>query len=298
MAKLLFAGFIVILSYLPQITNAQKDSLRFKIEQISKLSQGSVGVAILNIETGDTLSFQGEKQFPMQSVFKFPIAMAVLNKVDSGKLSLSQKVHIGTYSLPANIWSPIRVKYPKGNIDLTISELLSYTVSQSDNNGCDILLDLLGGTKSVEDYIHSLGVMHIAIAATEKQMHKGWNVQYKNWCEPLAMTKLLDIFFKGKILSKSSTDFLWKIMEETTTGKNRIKGLLPIGTQVAHKTGTGGVNDKGMNSATNDVGIITLPNGNHLAIVVYVANSYAIEKTRDAVIAKIAKAVWDNACSK
>jgi beta-lactamase class A len=81
-------------------------------------------------------------------------------------------------------------------------------------------------------------------------------------------------------------------MLESTPGAKRLKGLLPAGANVAHKTGTSGT-DKGVTAATNDIGIITLPNGRHLAIAVFVADSPADEATREGVIAKIAKAVWD-----
>jgi beta-lactamase class A len=81
-------------------------------------------------------------------------------------------------------------------------------------------------------------------------------------------------------------------MSIAVTGPNRIKGLLPKGTIVAHKTGTGGTND-GLTSATNDIGIIYLPNGKHLAVAVFVSDSPADDKTREGVIARIAKASWD-----
>jgi len=65
---------------------------------------------------------------------------------------------------------------------------------------------------------------------------------------------------------------------------------------VAHKTGTGGTRDS-ITSATNDIGIITLPNGTHLAVAVFVSDSSADEATRESVIARIAKAAWDWASS-
>lgn len=82
-------------------------------------------------------------------------------------------------------------------------------------------------------------------------------------------------------------------MTETSTGPNRLKGLLPKDAVVAHKTGTSPTNDDKLTPATNDVGIIVLPNGKHLAIAVLVCNSKADEATRDKVIAQIAKAAWD-----
>jgi beta-lactamase class A len=129
-------------------------------------------------------------------------------------------------------------------------------------------------------------------------MHQAWDVQFTNWCEPVAMLSLLERFYGRKHLSKASSALLWKMMVETPTGPNRIKGLLPKETIVAHKTGTSGTNEKGVAAATNDVGIVSLPNGEHFAIVVFVANAMADEKTREEVIARITKAVWDEFTAK
>ncbi|MGZ3750879.1 MAG: class A beta-lactamase, partial [Mucilaginibacter sp.] len=223
---------------------------------------------------------------------KFPIAMTVLNLVDKGKYKLDQKFKVSKKDLPTGTWSPLRDKYPDGT-EIALSDLLSYMVSLSDNNACDFLLKKLGGPETVENYIRSLGINGINIVASEGDMAKAWEVQYTNWCKPADVVHLLDIFYEGKALSKSSNEFLWKIMTETSTGPHRIKGLLPQGAIVAHKTGTSGTNDEGLTPATNDVGIITLPNGKHLAIAVLVCNSKADETTRDGVIAQIAKAAWD-----
>ncbi len=81
-------------------------------------------------------------------------------------------------------------------------------------------------------------------------------------------------------------------MTESTTGAKPFERFLPKRTVVAHKTGTSGTQN-GITAATNDIGVITLPNGNHIAIAVFVSDSSADEKTREAVIARIAKAVWD-----
>jgi beta-lactamase class A len=269
------------------------EPLRKEIQDILKTDQGKVGVAILGIEDRDSLTFNNKTRFPMQSVFKFPLAMAVLHMVDEGKLKMDQKIHISKADLHPDTWSPIREKYPQGNIDLTLRELLEFSVSLSDNNGCDILFKLAGGTKKVDDYIKKLGVKQIAITATEYQMHQAWDVQYTNWCEPWAMMQLLEIFYKGKTLSRQSHDFLWKILTETPTGPKKIKGLLPQGTVVFHKTGSSGTNKDGITAASHDAGIVTLPNGKHFGIVVFVGDSKESEAYREALVARISKAAWD-----
>ncbi|SEW18123.1 beta-lactamase class A/beta-lactamase class A VEB [Chitinophaga sp. YR573] len=288
--------FFLVVCFLSNEVFAQKDSLRIKIDKIANTAKGTVGVAMIHLESRDTFTLNGNLHYPMQSVYKMPLAMAVLHEVDKGKLSLDQKIHIRKEELLPT-WSPIKTKYPEGNVDLPLREILGYTVSQSDNNGCDILFRLLGGTANINKYVHRIGIDSIAIAATEEEMARAWGVQFTNWSTPGAILQLLDGIYKGKYLSKSSIAVLKKMMQETTTGPGRIRGLLSENTVVAHKTGTSGTNDKGVTSATNDAGVITLPNGKHFAIVVFVCNATADEKTRDAVIAQITKVFWDHFAS-
>ena len=117
-------------------------------------------------------------------------------------------------------------------------------------------------------------------------------IQYQNYATPRAMTQLLKIFYMDSVLSKESRTLLFQDMVNSRTGLGRIKGLLPEGTLVAHKTGTAGTYD-GLTRATNDVGIIVLPNENHLAISVFISDSYASPKDRDLVIANIAESVFE-----
>lgn len=272
---------------------AQTDSLKHKIEEIISNKKADVGVSILGIENKETLSINGDKHYPMQSVFKFHIALTVLNLVDSGKLNLNQKIFIRKKDLLPNTWSPMREDFPEGNVNLPLSEVLKYTVAQSDNNGCDILLNLVGGPKIVNDYIHELGIKDLSIQADEEEMHKNWDVQFLNWTTPHAATDLLLLFFNKKILSKNSFDFLWKTMTETSTGGNKIKGQLPQGILVAHKTGSSGVNDKGITAADNDIGIVKMPNGKYFVISIFVSNSKENEEANQKIISSIAKAAWD-----
>ena len=289
--KIVFIIVILLLS--TSFSFARTKSLKAEIEEIISSSKGTVGAAMMDLESRKSFVFNKNVEFPMQSVYKFPLAMAVLDQVDRGKLSLDQKIFVAKKDLPPNTWSPLREKYIDGNVELPLSEILTYTVSQSDNNGGDILFRLLGGTANVQKYIRSLGVKDIQIAATEQEMRAAWNVQFANWCKPQAMLKLLEIMYQGKNLSKSSSDFLRKIMTETTSGANRIKGNLPTGTSVAHKTGTSGTNEKGVTAAVNDAGIVTLPNGKKFAVVVFVSNTTDDIKIAESIIAKISKAAWD-----
>ena len=293
LSKVPYAFALCTLFFLPSNALAFEDSLRTKIEHIVRAAHANVGVAVVDLHNNDTLTVNGNDTYPMQSVYKFPLALAVLSQVDKGTFSLQQTIRIRKSDLLPNTWSPLRERYPHGNISITLGELLTYTVSESDNNGCDVLFRLLGGPRVVDQYIHSLGVMDIAIATTEEEMHRAWEIQYRNWSSPAAMGQLLSLFYHDKILSIKSKEYLWQLMVNTKTGPGRLKGLLPEGTIVAHKSGSSGTNENGIAAATNDVGIISLPNGKHVAIAVFVSNFTVEEEACEKTIAQIAKMVWD-----
>lgn len=287
--------FILIIFFISgNLFSYQTDSLKIKIESILNEKKADVGVAILGLEDDFNLSVNGNKHYPMQSVFKFHIAFCIMNMVDKGKLSLNKKILLKKEDLRINTWSPMREKYPNGDIKIPLSEILQFTVSKSDNNGCDILFKLAGGTEKVEKFIQSLCVQDISIKSTELEMKKDWNIQFTNWTTPNASALLLKIFFENKTLSKNSFNFLWNTLVETSTGPKRIKGQLPTGTIVAHKTGSSGENEEGITAGTNDIGIVALPNGKHFAIAVFVSNSKENEETNEKIISDIAKAVWDH----
>lgn len=276
----------------PEIKNEPQSALRDKIEQITREAQGRVGVSAALLETGESFAFNEDGHFPMQSVYKFPIALAVLKQIEQGNLNLEQKIRIEKSDLaPPKLRSPIRDRYPQGT-ELSLSETLKYMVSDSDGTACDVLLKTIGGAETATKYLRDLGVGEIVVATTEKEMAEDDSAQYRNWASPKATNDLLRLLHEGRALSESHRALLLKLMTETPTSAKRIKGLLPAGTIAAHKTGTSGTVN-GFTAATNDVGLITLPDGKHLAISVFVSDSTADEATREAVIAKITRAIWD-----
>jgi beta-lactamase class A len=275
------------------VTIFSPTDLSKQINEIARSSQGRVGAAVLLLESDKFVEFNGNERFPMQSVYKLPIAMAVLDRVDSGSLNLEQKVKVEKSELvPAKLRSPLRDKYPHGDVELSLRELLHYNVSESDGTACDVLLRIIGGPKEVSKYLRGIGINEIVVADTEMEMSKSDTVQYRNWATPKGAIALLKLLHEGKVLSAQSRELLRKSMIDTPTGPKRIKGLLPKGTIVAHKPGTSNTVN-GVAAATNDIGIITLLNGKHLAVAVFVSDAKASLETREGVIARIAKSAYD-----
>jgi beta-lactamase class A len=279
--------------FISAFISAQKSILGQKINAVTQGKNATVGVSVLDFDNKFRYSKYGDQKFPMQSVFKFHIAAAILNFVDQGKLSLNQKVLLDSSNLLEDTWSPLRDKYPNGNIEVPLSEILELTVARSDNNGCDIMLKLLGGPQTVQKFMDSKGIKGFQIKYNEAEMHQNWNVQYENYSTPNSAVDVLKKFYDGKLLSKKSTDYLMKVMLSTSTGLNKMVEQLPKNTPVARKTGASGKNKDGLTGAENEIGIITLPNGKHYAIAVFVSNSMETDAVNCKMISDISKEVWD-----
>ncbi|RZJ49072.1 MAG: CGA/CIA family class A beta-lactamase [Chryseobacterium sp.] len=286
--------FSLLLLLMSAFTFAQQSVLDQKINSIVKDKKANVGISVLGFENNFKYDKDADKKLPMQSVFKFHIAAAVLDFVEKGKLSLDQKIILNQSNLLANTWSPLRDKYPDGNAGVPLSEILEFTVAKSDNNGCDILLKLLGGTQTVQKFMDSKGVKSFQIKNNEAEMHKNWNLQYDNYSTTQSAVDVLKKFYDGKLLSKKSTNYLMKVMLSTSTGLNKLIEQLPKNTPVARKTGASGKNNDGLTGAENEIAIITLPNGKHYAIAVFVSNSTESDATNCKMISDISKAVWDD----
>lgn len=269
------------------------ERLRAHMEEIARETGGPVGAAALIIEGGEVVSFNGTQRFPMQSVYKMPIGMAVLHAVDEGRLKLTRKIFVRPEDLvPERLHSPLRDANPRG-VELTLRELLRLMISESDGTASDVLLGIAGGPEKVTEYLRGLGVEGVMVATTERAMAQGdEQVQYSNWATPESMLVLLRALHEGRGLSRTSRRLLLDFMLKSTPGPRRLKGMLPAGTLVAHKTGTSGTIE-GLTRATNDVGLVTLPDGRHMAVAVFVSDTKADADVREGVIAKIARAAWD-----
>ena len=267
-------------------------NLQKQFETIAKAAKGKVGVAVELLESRESVTLNAQEHFPMQSVYKLPIAMAALHQVDERKIKLEQPIEITTNDFAIGMHSPVRDAHPLGTT-LTLSNLLQQMISASDGTACDVLLRLLNCPSAVDGYLRSLGLTNIVVATSEKEIGQDELAQYRNWATPEAFNVLLRRLSEGRDLSASSRQILLQFLTDTSTGPRRIKGLLPAGARVAHKTGTSQT-VKGLTRATNDAGIISLPDGRHLVITVFISDSTADTATRDMVIAKVARAAWDH----
>jgi len=288
------------------------------IEQVATKLAGRIGFAAQEIGGKEVIALNGDETFAMASTYKVAIATAVLDRVDRGKLSLEQMVEI-TPDMMMIGDAALSDTFVHPGLQLSIANLIEIMITESDNTATDTLMGLAGGPAAVTENLRRLGITDFRVDRTTGEIigefyglpgpatmkvaaeafvtrpelltimgdrNLDFEADPRDHATPLAMLQLLLAIDNSTAMSAESRDFLIDVMSRTRTGAGRLKGLLPRGTPVAHKTGTiGGV--------ANDVGYVTLPDGRRFAIAVFTKSSETSEADRDRAIAEVARSLFD-----
>lgn len=266
--------------------------LQRQIRAIAAKAHGKVSVACSLPNSTLNCDLHPHAHPPMQSVFKLPLALTILHQIEQGKYTLDQPIRfLPNDRILPHAYSPLQDKYPDADVDIPLREYLRLAVSLSDNTAADILLRLAGGPSAVDDYVASLHITGFHLQDGEHELHRNMPAQYRNWFEPAAAVQLLHRIGDDSPLNYLHTQLLLDWMQPSGL-TNRLQADLPPGTLVAHKSGTSDI-DNGVAHATNDIGLITLPDGRQLAIAVFLTDSTANDATREKIIAQIARAAYD-----
>jgi beta-lactamase class A len=282
-----------VVSLCGSVASAQ-EALRAQVASIAKQAEGKVSAACALAETPLNCDLNADAHPPMQSVFKFPVVLTALHQIEAGQLTLDQPVRfLASDRILPGTHSGLQDTYPQGNVDVPLRELMHRAIVDSDNVAVDIILRVIG-TRAVNDYIASLGVQGFHCDGGEQELGSDPKTQYRSYFAPIGAVTLLLRVANNSPLNAEHTALLFDWMSHLANGDTRIPGALPAGTVVAHKTGSSGTHD-GVTAATNDIGLITLPDGRKLAVAVFVTDARADSGTRDKVIAQIAAAAYASA---
>lgn len=244
-----------------------------RLKEFTTGKDARIGIAVI-INGRDTVSVNGHRDFPMLSVYKFPQAIAVADYCVRHGISSADTVAVGHEEILADTWSPMRDRYGIRDLRLPLSELLAYSLQQSDNNACDILFRRFGGPEAVDRCIRSLGFDCFAIAVTEEEMHTDPACCYANRSAPSEMALLLDRFVDRAPFATEYRDFIVRTMLACTTGTDRLPaGLANTEAVIGHKTGTGDRNERGERIGFNDAGFVRMPDGEWYTITVFIRDS-------------------------
>lgn len=256
--------------------------------------QAEVGVAVIFNGT-DTLTVNNDNRYPLMSVVKFHQALAVADTLTALSETVDHKVLVTPEDLKPNTYSPMRDRYPQGNVTLPLRTLLEYTLQQSDNNACDLLFRLYGGPQATDRYIRSLGLTDFAVQVTEDDMHRDTQTCYDNWSTSLEAVRLLEIFLKKQLFAQPIQEFLKTTLMECKTGTDRLPApLAGTGARIGHKTGTSDQDASGRWTAINDMGFVLLPDGRYYTIAVFVKHSRESAENTARIIADISRLVYSS----
>jgi len=301
---------------------ADEPRLQRELERLATTAGGSMGVAVVHIESGRSAYLNPDVAYPMASTYKVPLAVEVLHRIDSGTLKLTDRVDIGIDDYSPGSGMIAKLLDDPG-LSVSVLNLLEIMLLISDNTATDRLMELVGGGAAVNARMAALGIKGISVDRPTIELIGDWlgledmpSASGRTWEDyeamvdalpegateaaaaafdkdprdtstPLGMAKLLEQVWKHTALSASSSGLLIDIMERCETGESRLRGLLPKDTVVAHKTGTIG-------RTTNDVGIVYLPNGaGHVIVAAFVKESDEDVEVRERAIAEVARAAHD-----
>ncbi len=290
-----------------------------------KAAPATLGMGLMNLESGQSFLFNSDHRFPLQSVFKLPLGAAVLAEVDAGRLSLDEPFDLQEKDLSAPL-SPVGAAWPARKV-YTARELLEAAVSGSDNTAADVLLKRIGGPGALTAWLVQKHVADLRVDRYEREIQptscgmasfrpawrtpegfgaahdavppaarltalRAYMADPRDTATPQAMLQFLQALDREELISPASTQLLTRLMAATPRGNGRLRAGLPKDVFLAHRPGTSTV-EGGLSAATNDVGIFTLPDRRSYAIAVFLTGSTLDDAGRDAVIAQVARVALD-----
>ena len=300
-------------------------ALEARLRSIVSGGPGRVAIVAKHLETGAVARVNGDALIPLLSVVKLPVALVILDEVDQGRMSLSTRVTLLSQDMHPR--GELGDRYPRGGGPVPLHRLLKLMIERSDNTAADALMRLVGGPPAVTEWLRKHGIHDLRVDRTERGLGNDWYglaagqdamasaedvrelrsqvpdvvhdsaalamlVDPRDTGTAEACVHLLERLWRGELLSATMTDTLKAWLEGCDTAPRRLPAMLPRGTRVARKTGTGGT-WQGVTVAINDVGVIRLPNGEDVAIAVLVGEPRGSVRRAEKLIARVARAVFE-----
>ena len=264
--------------------------LEARIAQLAEGSNGRIGVAAIDLATGQSISVLGDQRFPMASTSKIAIAATYLEGVEQGRWSLTSEFPL-LWSVRSRPFSTSVAPVRRGEY-MSALELIDLMIIRSSNPATDALLAAVGGPSAVNDWARRAGLAEFSLdrdiatlVRDDGEFDPARHIDLRDSATPETMVQLLTGIYQGRWLSPESNRVILSAMERCRTGTRRIPALMPSGVLVAHKTGS-------LNNTSSDIGILTAPDGRTIAVAIYVTGQGS-RPNREARIASIARGIYD-----
>ena len=311
-----------IVDWIPEHTDTL---LEARLRAIASGASGRCSIMAKHLRSGAVARVNANTRIPLLSVVKLPVAIVVLDGVDRGRWSLNTPITLLAHDMHPR--GELGDRYPRGGGPVRLYRLLDLMTTRSDNSAADALMRLVGGPRAVTAWLEQHGIRDLRVDRTERGLGDDWyglpagadtmgsaeeirelraqipdasrdSAAQAMLLDPRdtgtaeACVHLLERLWRGDLLSATMTDTLKSILARCKTAPHRLPALLPRGTHVARKTGTGGTSN-GVTEAINDVGVIRLPNGDDVAVAVLVGGPRGSVRRAETLIARAARSVFD-----
>jgi len=265
-------------------------ALEQQLAELARGTDGRIGVAALDLTSGEEVAILGDQRFPMASTSKIAIVATFMAGVEQGRWTLDSQFPLRV-PVPSKPFSSAVAPTRAGSY-LPARELIELAITRSSNTAADALLAAVGGPTAVDTFVHNAGIMEFNLTRSiatlvrdDGAINPAYQIDVRDSATPRAMVQLVSAIYQGKMLSPESRAVIVGAMERCRTGKTRLKALLPSDAVVAHKTGT-------LNNTASDVGIVTTPDGHQIAMAIYVTGNGG-HAGRNAKIASLSRAIYD-----
>jgi len=305
----------------PALAETRAESaMAARVQALGSGFDGHAGIAVIDLMDGWTVSWNGDDRFSQESVAKLWTVIATLGAVDAGRMDLDQEVPFTRADLSV-FHEPLEARVGSS---VTVAELVRDAIVESDNAANDLLVRRLGGTAAVQETIRRKGITGVAAGVQQRELQahiaglpwrpgldggerleaarerldpsvreaamRRYLADPEDGATPLATVRALKALAEGRLLSPASTQRLLALMHSTVHGEERLNGGLGRGWTLAHKTGTGQRLGP-LHVGTNDVGILTAPDGHAYAAAVFGGASSAPLVVREGLMRRVAEAV-------
>lgn len=261
-----------------------------RIAELADPALGRIGVAAVDLATGEEIMVLGDQLFPMASTSKIAVAATYLEMVEKGRYSLTSEFPL-LLPVASAKYSSAKAPVRPGQYMPAI-DLIEIMITRSSNPATDALLAAVGGPAVVNDWVRRQGISDFSInrdiatlVRDDGEHNPAVHIDPRDAATPRAMVRLLAGLYRGDFLSDQSRQVILSAMSRTVTGKRRIPAHIPLEARVSHKTGS-------LNNTSSDVGIIECPDGRTVAVAIYVTGQ-GTKLAREERIAAIARALYD-----
>lgn len=220
----------------PTFVHADTAALRHALDSISDAHHGIVGYALSNLETGERITRRGEEPFPTASLIKVPIAVALMEQVAAGQLSLDDRI---TVLRIEKVPGAGILQFLHDGAEITIRDAAWLMLTLSDNTATNLLLsrvemrrvwDAMEKRGLMRTKVHSKVFLRLASVAPDSSVKYGLGVSTPN-----EMTSLFTLLANGMAVTPAADSVVMDMLDHNEDGQ--LLQRFVDGVRAPHKTG-------------------------------------------------------------